>query len=438
MQKNTHYLKNELLCLFRCQSSLSESIVEKLLDGVWYWDLEKPENEWMSPGFWRLLGFDPDKKKHLVSEYSNLRNEADAMKARANLDAHCKDPNVPYEQISRYRHKDNSTVWIRSRGFAIQNENGKAVRMLGSYTDLTNLKNEIADHKNGQTAFKHFMNQIKRSNEALDDFGFIVSHDLREPLRGIASYADFLQEDSEHVLDPASLVKIATIKKLTVQMESLIESLFYYSRFGRTELSFKKSDLNKIVNEVLLLVQAQIQEKNIEIRIPIPLPTVYCDPVWISAIYRNLILNACKYNDKPNKWVEIGFEKKKEIPETEDANDYIFHVKDNGIGIHEKHHAKIFKIFKRLHAKDKYGGGAGSGLAIVKKFVERHGGKIWLDSIKNAGATFYFTFASAIDNGFNVEDQLPLDMEKCIQCIEGADEHANAFQQPEKPILEEV
>lgn len=130
---------------------------------------------------------------------------------------------------------------------------------------------------------------------------------------------------------------------------------------------------------------------------PRPLPTVLCDRVRIGEVFRNLITNAMKYNDKPEKWVEIGVVNDGGMDHDGGVvNDhYVFYVRDNGIGIQEKHQDTIFRIFKRLHTRDKFGGGTGVGLTIVKKIIERHKGRIWVESTQGEGATFKFTLGKA-------------------------------------------
>ena len=117
-----------------------EFIQSGSLDGIWYWDLVNLENEWMCPKFWETLGYDPDEKKHLASEWQDIIFRDDLKLAADNFGKHCADPNHPYDQIVRYKHKDGSTVWIRCRGLAIRDESGNAVRMLGAHTDITDLK----------------------------------------------------------------------------------------------------------------------------------------------------------------------------------------------------------------------------------------------------------------------------------------------------------
>ncbi len=134
------YLKDELYTLIKNDTSIFEFIQSGSLDGIWYWDLENPEIEWMSPKFWQTLGYNPDEKKHLASEWQDIIFQEDLKLAVENLRKHCADPNHPYDQIVRYTHKNGSTVWIRCRGLAIRDENGKPIRMLGAHTDITDLK----------------------------------------------------------------------------------------------------------------------------------------------------------------------------------------------------------------------------------------------------------------------------------------------------------
>jgi light-regulated signal transduction histidine kinase (bacteriophytochrome) len=230
--------------------------------------------------------------------------------------------------------------------------------------------------------------ELERSNSELDAFAYIASHDLKEPLRGIHNYSNFLIEDYADVLNEEGVSKLQTMMRLTQRMEDLIESLLHFSRLGRVELSLQKTDLNDLVKHVIDILSINLKETKVDIRIPRPLPVVRCDPVQVSEVFSNLLSNAIKYNDKPDKWVEIGFHPKSaEQP-------MVFYIRDNGIGIREKHLEAIFRIFKRLHAQRKYGGGTGAGLTIAKKIVERHGGRIWVESTYGEGSTFYFTLQS--------------------------------------------
>ncbi|MTJ13542.1 GAF domain-containing protein [Anabaena sp. UHCC 0187] len=223
---------------------------------------------------------------------------------------------------------------------------------------------------------------LERSNNELDSFAYIASHDLKEPLRGIHNYSNFLIEDYGETLNEDGQSKLRTLIRLTQRMEDLIDSLLHFARLGRIDLSMQQTDLNKILHNSIDLLSPRIEQEKIEIRIPKSLPKISCDRIQMSEVFNNLIANAIKYNDKDKKWIEIGYIK--------DSNPLQFYIKDNGIGIKNKHFDTIFRIFKRLHGPNKYGGGTGAGLTIVQKIVQKHGGKIWVESTYGEGSTFYF------------------------------------------------
>ena len=233
--------------------------------------------------------------------------------------------------------------------------------------------------------------ELQRSNLELDSFAYIASHDLKEPLRGIHNYSNFLLEDYAQILDEAGVEKLQTLVRLSQRMEELISVLLHYSRLGRAELALQATDVGQLIEDIQDILKINQADQGVEIHIPRPLPWVECDPVLLEQVFSNLINNALKYNNSCPKWVEIGWldSQAEEAPEN-----LVFYVKDNGIGIREKHLDVIFRIFKRLHGLSKYGGGTGAGLTIVKKIVERHGGKIWVESTYGQGTTFYFTLTT--------------------------------------------
>jgi two-component system, chemotaxis family, sensor kinase Cph1 len=251
---------------------------------------------------------------------------------------------------------------------------------------------DITERRKSEEQLRYYAEELKtrnaelaRSNQELDDFAYIASHDLKEPLRGIHNYASFLLEDYQQKLDEEGKAKLETLTRLAQRMESLIDSLLEFSRVGRLELSSQETDFNALIERTLEALQITLKEEKIEIRIPHRLPKLKCDRVRVGEVFYNLVTNAIKYNDKENKWVEIGSQQSGDGP--------VFYVRDNGIGIPEKHKDVIFRIFKRLHGRDKYGGGTGAGLTIVKKIIERHGGRIWIESLPGEGTTFFFTLA---------------------------------------------
>ncbi len=239
--------------------------------------------------------------------------------------------------------------------------------------------------------------ELERSNIELDSFAYVASHDLKEPLRGIHNYSSFLIEDYGDQLDEDGVNKLNTLMRLTQRMENLINSLLHYSRLGRAELTIAPVDLQALVNSAIEVIKISKSEA-ITFRVAPDLPVTECDRTQVTELFTNLMTNAIKYNTSDEKIVEIGYEQATTlqdeqipVPANTPADATVFYVRDNGIGIRPKHLDMVFRIFKRLHAQNRYGGGTGAGLTIVKKIVERHGGQIWVDSVYGEGSTFYFT-----------------------------------------------
>ena len=235
---------------------------------------------------------------------------------------------------------------------------------------------------------------LTRSNEDLDAFAHVASHDLKEPLRGIHRYAHQLREDAR-ILDEDQQRKLENLLSLTVRMDGLLDALLLFSRVGRESLELEECGFDAILDEALEMVGSRRAETHSEIVVPRPFGRVRCDWVRCREILVNLLSNALKYNDKSPKRIEIGWIGANETPRAsapkEAADQTVFYVRDNGIGIEARHHEQVFLMFKRLHKRDAFGGGSGAGLTIVKKLVERHGGAIWLESEPGRGSTFYFT-----------------------------------------------
>jgi light-regulated signal transduction histidine kinase (bacteriophytochrome) len=236
---------------------------------------------------------------------------------------------------------------------------------------------------------------LARSNEELDAFASLASHDLKEPLRGIYKYARQFSEAP--TLDDVSRQRVEGVLRLALRMDSILDSLLHFSRLGRANLELEDVDFNEVLSEAIEMVDARRLERPSQIGSPRPMPHAYCDRVQCREIFVNLISNALKYNDEPVRKIEVGFlradEDRHGFP-IEVAGDLVFYVRDNGIGIDPKHSKQVFKMFKRLHGRDAYGGGTGAGLTIVKKLVERHRGQVWLDSKLGEGTTVYFTLPS--------------------------------------------
>lgn len=254
-------------------------------------------------------------------------------------------------------------------------------RMAGELKGLyTNLENKVKE-RTAQLAEANKALGLK--NKELDDFTYIVSHDLKEPLRGVKAFTKLLIEEYTDRLDDEGKGHLKTIGESSSRMTSLIEDLLNLSRIGRIRNVEPDVDLNGVLSDVKKNLQYSLEEKKADLNISGDFPKVTCDRIRISEVFLNLISNAVKYSKKDVRPViELGYSDKDDFHE--------FYVKDNGIGIERQYHDKVFQIFQRLHAKGEYEG-TGAGLTIVKKIVENHGGKIWLDSEPGKGATFYFT-----------------------------------------------
>jgi len=283
------------------------------------------------------------------------------------------------------RRKDDSEMPMEIRLAPIRD--GDTITTIASVRDVTERVRMEAETEQA-------MAQLAASNKELDDFAYIASHDLKEPLRGIHHYATFLLEDYADRLDADGSDKLQTLTRLTQRMEDLINDLLAFSRLGRVDMARAPTDLDALVRDVVDSLHVTLKERNVHVIVPAPLPTVHCDRVRLAEVFRNLIANATKYNESPEPTVEVGV-MAGALPPDGDAGTEAgraFYVRDNGIGIPDRHQEAIFTIFKRLHGRDKYGGGTGAGLTIVKKIVEQHGGRIWIESAPGKGSTFYFTF----------------------------------------------
>ncbi|SKA82668.1 Bacteriophytochrome (light-regulated signal transduction histidine kinase) [Prosthecobacter debontii] len=226
--------------------------------------------------------------------------------------------------------------------------------------------------------------ELDERNRQLDSFAYVASHDLKEPLRGISNFSNFLLEDYAAQLDDQGMHYLRTMMRLTERMETLLDSLLYYSRLSRGDLQSRRVDMNASLHDAQEMLVARLRESGAQVHVPRPLPDVYGDADRLSEVLSNLISNAIKYNDKDRAEIEIGWQ------EDEEEDGPVFYIRDNGIGIAPEHRQLIFQIFKRLHGRQEYGGGVGAGLTIVRKIIERHGGRIWLESRPGEGTTFYF------------------------------------------------
>lgn len=239
---------------------------------------------------------------------------------------------------------------------------------------------DITEHKKIQEQLDNKTKELSRSNTELEQFAYIASHDLQEPLRTITSYLELLEKRYNDKLDKDATDFIHFAVDGSTRMRILIQSLLEYSRVNRIK-PFGWIDTNELLADVLENLSTSVKENNAVIKID-KLPKIYGDYVLINQLFQNLIENAIKFKRADPPEITVSCVQKN--------NEYLFSVKDNGIGIKKEHFSRLFIVFQRLHTQQEYPG-VGIGLAICKKIVEKHGGKIWIESEINEGSTFYFT-----------------------------------------------
>lgn len=251
----------------------------------------------------------------------------------------------------------------------------------GKIQGLVGFAKNITPQKQAEQQLKALNTELVRSNQELEQFAYIASHDLREPLRKIKSYTDLLVKRYQGQLDEKADKYIAYITNGAERMQALITDLLTYSRVGKGELPKEPIDLHSVLHQTLSDLSRAIRENKAVITAT-PLPTVNGNPRQMGQLLQNLISNAIKYRSTQSPEIQIKAVRQDHY--------WTISVQDNGIGIDPQFAERIFVIFQRLHAKDEYDG-TGIGLAICKKIIERHGGQIWIESKLGRGTTFFFT-----------------------------------------------
>jgi len=237
--------------------------------------------------------------------------------------------------------------------------------------------------------------ELARSNCDLEQFAYVASHDLQEPLRMVAAYTQLLSERYQGKLDSAADRYISYAVEGATRMQALLEDLLAFSRVGRNGVTPSPTDVNSAIDEVLKNLDLALKQHNVTVTCN-PLPTILADRFQVVQLFQNLIGNALKFRAKRNPCITISAEQK--------GREWLFSVFDNGIGIGEEHKDLVFKIFQRLHTRTEYPGN-GVGLAICKKIVEHNGGRIWVESELGHGSNFRFTFPAAVaDKAGKTED----------------------------------
>jgi two-component system sensor kinase FixL len=363
------------------QMALLASIVESSGDAVIGVSLTGRMISW-NAGAQHLFGYTADEA---IGRDAKLLVPPKHAERDRDMLADTKTGNTVQVEVPRL-HKDGKQLYVSLTLSPVRDAHGAVV-------GASMVARDITARKKAEEDLVRHTQALERSNKDLDDFAYIASHDLKEPLRGLSNNASFLREDYADKLDADGVQRLNRMNFLTRRLDQLISDLLYFSRIGRQDLAVMSTDLNAVVEDIQALMETTLSERNAKIAIPKRLPTIVCDKPRTTEVFRNLITNAVKYNTAAAKVVEVGH---LDILVTlKGLERDVFYVKDNGIGIHPDFHEDIFRIFKRLNDEDEQEKGTGAGLTFVRKIVERHGGRVWVDSAPGAGSTFYFTMKKA-------------------------------------------
>jgi PAS domain S-box-containing protein len=307
----------------------------------------------------------------------------------ASRQRHLRDPAVyqrPEAVEAQWVKRDGTLldVWIRTT--PIVDEQNRFVRSRSAAQDVTErIRLASAVHAKAEE-LEQANAQLRRTNQELEEFTYVVSHDLKEPLRTLQAFSNFLAEDHGDRLGPEGTEQINYLIEASRRLGLLIDDLLILSRAGKVINDPRAFDLVSAIRTVQGDLADLIQRKEAVVRIEGTLPAVAGDPERVMQLLANLIGNGLKYNQSPHPEVVIG----QAMGMSDMPGQVTLFVRDNGIGIEARFHEQVFRIFRRLHHREEYEG-TGAGLAICKKIVEAHGGRIWVESEPGRGATFFFT-----------------------------------------------
>ncbi len=362
---------------------LIEEAVDTLDSGIILTD-RKREVIWANATIGRFFGIDRDRligvdEKRALSRYVGAFEDAQSL------------AKVIEEAVDKGDRIDSITCRVRPtlgrdervleyRSIPIETERYKGGR-IDHYIDITELKRL-------EGSLREKSENLERSNEKLEEFSHVVSHDLKEPLRTVETFSSFLLEDYEDKLDKDGIDYLHTLRRTSARMRQLINDLLSLSSIHMDTKSFERINTQRLLDEIR--EDLEVRLRGVNLQVSDGLPPVKGSKVRITELFSNLIVNAIKYNDKALPMVRIGWQ-----PQELSTNGAAtFFVEDNGIGIESRYQQRIFGIFQKLHPRDDYEG-TGAGLAICKRIVEEHGGKIWVNSEVGKGSTFYFTIPRA-------------------------------------------
>jgi len=353
----------------RLQLALSAAKME-----TWNWNIETGAVSW-SDGIEAMFGMGEGQFDGKYETYLSLIHSEDLSYLQSSIRQALSDEKFNYVVEHRLIWQNGDVCWLEGRGRVYRDGNGKPIRMAGTVVDIT-------ARKNAETEREHLIRELAEKNAELEQFTYTVSHDLKAPIITIKGFLGFLGEDVRSGNRERMSKDISRINEATDKMHRLLNELLELSRIGRMMNSPEPVSFNGLVNDAIEILQGRLQTTSPELKIADDLPMVHGDRRRLLEVVQNLIDNAAKFSaSHPSPLIEIGWN-------GHEADVPVFYVKDNGIGIPVEHHERIFTLFNKL---DPMAEGTGVGLALVKRIIEFHGGRIWVESKTGVGTTFYFT-----------------------------------------------
>jgi len=349
-------------------------------DAIWDWDLLN-NRIIRSENFEKMFGYQKNGQTNNNDFWDSIIHPEDITRVKQNLQGFLAGTDNYWKQEFKIKKSNGKYIHVMDKGIMLRDESGKAVRLIGATQDISEMKaNEKALFKMSEELLKRAQ-ELELSNSELEQFAYVASHDLQEPLRMITSFLKLIERKYDPLLDDKGKQYIQFAVEGAERMKQIILDLLEYSRADHVGQK-ETVDLNDLMSEIRLLEKKLIQKKKAQI-IYNRLPQVMASKAPMRQLFQNIIENSLKYSNQQAQPII-------EVTAQEVAGFWKFSIMDNGIGISKEYHEKIFQVFQRLHSKDAYEG-TGIGLAICKKIVEKHGGKIWIDSEEGKGTTVFFT-----------------------------------------------
>ncbi len=351
--------------------------------GTFEWVIDTDKLYW-SEGIYEIYEFEKNKTE-LNAEFVRTFLHPEDRRVAAAAMQRTLNTGLPYDLELRVITPKKNLKYINTIGRLLKDDDGKPIKIIGSIKDIT-------QQKESEAVMKRHMTELNRSNRELEEFAYITSHDLQEPLRKVSTFSDRLYEKVFDDLDDDGKFYLQRIIAAASNMRQLINNLLDFSRVTKGNLSFSNTDLNFILKEVRSDLELKISETEATITSD-ALPAIEADPLQMRQLFLNLLNNALKFRKEDVSPViniscsELDPEEKVYQNMSYDTKYYKIRVTDNGIGFEEEYATRIFQIFQRLHGKAEYPG-SGIGLAICKKIVDHHQGMIYAEGIAGEGATF--------------------------------------------------